>query len=124
MALEPCPRRAELMCFNAEDTKPGAELVNQIKVGPGGSADRGVVALALGVVLAFDHVEGQSALVSRDAVSAVEVEQEVAHAECTELGDAQAAEGSEAGGQAIAVVGQPVRAPGEEELHHGPVDRK
>ncbi len=83
------------MRFNAEDLKPGAELVNQIKVGPGGPADSGVVALALGVVLAFDHVEGQSALVSRDAVGAVEVEQEVTHAEGAELGDAQAADGSD-----------------------------
>ena len=53
MALDAHPRHAERMCFNVEDTEPGAELVNQIKVGPGGPADRGVVALALGVVLAF-----------------------------------------------------------------------
>ncbi len=33
MALNPRPRCAERMRFNAEDTEPGAELVNQIKVG-------------------------------------------------------------------------------------------
>ncbi len=87
MALDPDPRRAERMRFNAEDMEPGAELMNHIKVGPGGPADRGVVALALGVVLAFDRVEGQSALISRNAVGAVEVEQEVAHAQGAELGD-------------------------------------
>jgi hypothetical protein len=38
------------------------------------------VALALRVVLAFDDVEGQSALIAGDAVGAVEVEEEVADA--------------------------------------------
>ncbi len=74
------------MRFNAE---PDVELMDQTQVGPpaGGPADCGVVALALGVVLAFDHVEGQSALVSGNAVGAVEVEQEVAHAQGAEFGD-------------------------------------
>jgi hypothetical protein len=41
-----------------------------------GAADRGVVAPALGVVLAFDHVHGEGAFVPGDAVGAVEVKRD------------------------------------------------
>ncbi len=45
----------------------------------------------------LQHLEGQGALVSGNAVGAVEVEQEVAHAQGAEHGDPQATCGGEAG---------------------------
>ncbi len=100
------------MRFNAEDAEPDTELMNQIPVGPGGSADGGVVSPALGVVLALDDVHSQRALVAWDAVGAVEVEEEVAHAQRAKLGDLEAADSGEGRSQAVPVVSQRRRAPG------------
>ena len=82
----------------------------------------------LGFVLAFDHVErhashGTVTVIAGDAVCGVEVEQEKTVAQSTELGDARAADRREARSKSIPVVCQSGRAPGEEALHHGLVDR-
>jgi hypothetical protein len=111
------------MAFKMHRLEPNAELMDQIQVGPRGAADSRVVATALGVVLALDNVHRERALISRDAVGAVEVEQEMTHAEGAELGDAEAADGSEAGGEPVPVVGERGRAPCKKAMDHGPVDR-
>ncbi len=74
VVLDTGPRDAQLVSTNVEDAEPYAKLVDQIQVGPGRQA------LALGVVLAFDDVEGQRALIAGDAVRTVEVEEAVAGA--------------------------------------------
>ena len=97
---------------------------DQVQVGPGRPSDRRVVALALGVIFAFDHVEGQCALIAGDAVDAGEVEdsEEVADAKGAELGDPLAADDGEARGEAVSIVSSGGRTPNEETLHPGFVD--
>ncbi len=85
------------MAFNAEGTHPNAELVDEVVVGVCGAVDRWVMAAPLGVVFAFHNVHGKRALVSWDAVRAVEVEEEVADAQGAQFCHAQAADRGEAG---------------------------
>ncbi len=65
---------------------------------------------------------GQGALVAGNTVCAVEVEEQVADAQRAKLADPEAADGGQAGGEAVPVVGQGGGPPGQKALDHSPVN--
>ena len=96
--------------------------MHKVKVWVGGSTDGRVVPLALRVVFALDDVEGEGALVAGDAIGAMVVEEEVTDPKSAQLAHAEAADGGEARGEPVPVVGQGCRSPCQESMNHSPVD--
>jgi hypothetical protein len=96
--------------------------VHKIKVWVGGATNGRVVPLALRVVFALDNVEGEGALVAGDAIGAVVVEEEVTDPKSAQLANAEAADGGEARGEPVPMVGQGGRSPRQETMNHGPVN--
>jgi hypothetical protein len=121
-ALDPGARGAEGAAGDAQDVEPDPQLEHEVELRVGRAAHRRVVAAPLGVVLALHDVKRECAVVSGDAVGAVEVEQQVADTQGPQLADSEAADGGKASGKAIPIVRKGERSPGQESLHHGAVD--
>ncbi len=80
------------------------------------------MALPFRVVLAFYDSQGHGALVSRDIVGAVKVEEHVAHPKGDKFCDPQASDGSQACGKTIPIVEHAYGSSSQELVDHCIVD--